>query len=86
MASSKVKKALQHKDEYGAGAKARNEADLSPDEEYEAIESERQRGTLHSGGSGDIVTNPAQARAIAHSENQRRKNNPHNSFVKKHEH
>lgn len=84
MASKKVKKALEHEDKYGAGARAREAADLSEPEEYEAIESERQRGTLHSGGSGSIVTNPKQAQAIAHSEFQRkrRKNNPDNDFVR----
>lgn len=83
MASRKVKKALQHADEYGEGAKARRKADLSDDEEYEAIESERQRGTLHAGGSGQVVTDPMQAKAIAASENRRR-NNPNNAFVRKH--
>ena len=33
-------------------------------------------GTLHSGGSGDVVTNPKQALAIALSEQARAKGNP----------
>jgi len=73
MASKKVKKAMQHADEYGEGAKARRAVNLSEPEEYEAIEKERQRGTLHAGGSGKVVTNPQQAKAIAASENRRKR-------------
>lgn len=72
MASKRVKKALRHEDVYGAGAKARREADLEPAEEYEAIEHERKQGTLHAGGSGSIVTDPKQAKAIAASEIRRK--------------
>lgn len=73
MASSKkVRAALEHKDEYGAGAKARRAAHLSDSEEYEAIEKERKRGTLHAGGSGKVVRDPQMAKAIAASEIRRK--------------
>lgn len=72
MPSKKVKKALDHEDKYGAGAKARREADLSEPEEFEAVETERKRGTLHAGGSGSVVQNPKQAQAIAASEFKRK--------------
>lgn len=76
MPSKKVKEALKHRDVYGAGAEARRKAHLSPSEEYEVIERERQKGTLHAGGSGHIVHDPAQARAIAASEIRRRERHP----------
>jgi hypothetical protein len=79
LASRKVKKALAHEDKYGEGAKARRAADLSEPEEYAAIETERKQGTLHAGGSGKVVTNPAQAKAIAHSEFERKKKRGSNS-------
>jgi len=79
----KVEHALEHKDILGAGAKARRAAHLSESEEYETIERERKRGTLHS-GSGAVVHDPSQARAIAASEarKSRRGNNPDNHFLR----
>jgi hypothetical protein len=70
MTEKRVKKALKHPDRLGAGAKARK--DLTKSENAQAIKKEFERGTLHS-GSGKIVTNPAQARAITRSTNKGRK-------------
>jgi predicted house-cleaning NTP pyrophosphatase (Maf/HAM1 superfamily) len=64
-------KALIHKDILGAGAKRRNELNLNKDEEFEVIIKEFKRGTLHS-GSGNIVKNISQAKAIAISELRKR--------------
>jgi len=63
--SEAVKKALEHPNKLGAGAAKREH--LAPKEHKQAVYAEFHRGTLHS-GSGEIVTNPKQAAAIAHSE------------------
>lgn len=60
-----VKKALQHEDKLGAGAKKREK--LKPSEKVQAVMAEWKRGTLHS-GSGEIVKSQKQAVAIALSE------------------
>lgn len=60
-----VKKAMKHADTLGAGAKKREK--LNPKDKKEVVMKEFQRGTLHS-GSGQKVTNPKQAVAIAYSE------------------
>ena len=60
-----VKKAMKHADKLGAGAKKREK--LNPKDKKEVVMKEFQRGTLHS-GSGQKVTNPKQAVAIAYSE------------------
>lgn len=68
--NSKVKAALQHPDKLGAGATKRK--NLNRHDNADAIMAEFHRGTLHS-GSGAVVTNPAQARAIVRSTNKGRK-------------
>ena len=60
-----VKRAMRHKNILGEGAKMRKK--LKGQEKVSAVMSEFHRGTLHS-GSGEIVKNPAQAKAIAMSE------------------
>lgn len=60
----KVKDAMKHPDKLGAGAKMRYKLHLTPSEHFDAVMSEFKRGTLRS-GSGDKVTNPAQAKVIA---------------------
>lgn len=60
-----VRKALQHPDKLGAGAKMRKH--LSGQDKVHAVLSEYKRGTLHS-GSGGKVTSRKQAIAIAMSE------------------
>lgn len=67
---SAVKKAMQHPNKLGAGAKKRKS--LKPKDKKKVVMAEFERGTLHS-GSGDIVTNPKQAVAIAYSESKRAK-------------
>lgn len=62
---AKVKKALQHPDTPGAGARARR--NLSPNDDFDAIMAEFKRGTLRS-GSKEHVRRRAQALAIAFSE------------------
>jgi hypothetical protein len=59
------KRALKHKNVLGAGAAKRRK--LAPKKRGAVIAKEFKRGTLHS-GSGDIVKNPAQMRAIIASE------------------
>jgi len=59
------KKAMQHPNTLGAGARARK--GLHGQDKVGVVMAEFKRGTLHS-GSGEIVSNPAQARAIAMSE------------------
>lgn len=61
----KQKKAMKHPDKLGAGAAKRKE--LSQKDKKSVVMKEFQRGTLHS-GSGEKVTNPKQAVAIAYSE------------------
>lgn len=68
---NRIKKAMQHPNILGAGAKKREK--LTPTERETAVLKEFSRGTLHS-GSGDIVHNRKQAIAIAISEaNKKRK-------------
>lgn len=73
MAKSKdpVEKAMQHPDVPGAGAKAR--ANLGKANTAKAVMKEFNKGTLRAGGSGKVVTNPAQAKAIARSESEKKK-------------
>lgn len=59
------KQALKHSSKLGAGAKARK--DLHGKEKIPVVMKEFKQRTLHS-GSGEIVTNPKQAVAIAMSE------------------
>lgn len=59
------KAAMKHPDKLGAGAAKRKE--LPPKDKKEVVMKEFQKGTLHS-GSGEKVTNPKQAVAIAYSE------------------
>lgn len=65
---SHIKKAMKHKDILGAGAKKR--ASLSSKDKKKVVMEEFKRGTLRS-GSGQKVTNPKQAVAIAYSEARR---------------
>lgn len=69
---SKIKKATEHPDVLGAGAKKRKS--LNPGEKVAAVMTEFKKGTLHS-GSGDIVKNKKQAIAIAISESTKGKRN-----------
>lgn len=62
---SEVAKALRHGNRLGAGAKARKH--LRGQAKVGVVMREFARGTLHS-GSGAIVRNPKQAKAIALSE------------------
>lgn len=64
------KSVYRHPDVLGAGAKKRKR--LNAKQTYEAIIHEFKRGTLRS-GSGEHVTNPAQARAIGKSEASKKK-------------
>jgi hypothetical protein len=59
------KKAMQHPDKLGAGAAKRKS--LPAKDKKDVVMAEFHRGTLHS-GSGEKVTNPKQAVAIAYSE------------------
>jgi hypothetical protein len=65
VSESKVNKSLDHPNKLGAGARKREK--LNPQEKSTAVMKEYSKGTLHS-GSGSIVKNPAQAKAIAMSE------------------
>lgn len=65
MKNDPVKKAMQHPDILGAGAKKRKY--LSPENKTKAVMKEFSRGTLNS-GSGHKVKNKKQAIAIAMSE------------------
>ena len=65
MSREAIKRALQHRNVYGAGAAKRKH--LSPEDAKKAVYAEGYRGTLHSGGSGKITHNPAQIAAIAES-------------------
>jgi hypothetical protein len=66
--SAAMESAMRHSNKYGAGAAARRKAHLKPKEKVGVVMHEYKHGTLHSGGSGKIVTNPKQAVAIALSE------------------
>jgi hypothetical protein len=70
MGEKAVKKAMQHKDELGAGAKKRKS--LNKSDTGHAVMKEFKRGTLHT-GSGKKVTDPAQAKAIVVSESKNKK-------------
>ena len=59
-------KAMKHSNKLGAGAAARRK-NLSGKAKIPVVMKEFKRGTLHS-GSGEVVTNPKQAVAIAMSE------------------
>lgn len=69
MSKQAVKKAMQHKDKLGEGAKKRKH--LNPKDKIATVMGEFKRGTLHS-GSGEIVSKPSQAKAIALSEARKR--------------
>ena len=60
---------MEHPDKLGAGAEKRTH--LSPEHKREAVMGEFEKGTLHS-GSGEKVTNPKQAVAIAYSESEKK--------------
>lgn len=70
MSEESVKKALRHPDKPGEGAKKR--AHLNRADNAAAISKEFSRGTLRS-GSGHVVTNPAQKRAIIANTNKGRR-------------
>ena len=63
--AARIKKAMQHPDKLGAGAKKRKK--LPAKDKVEVVMKEFKKGTLHS-GSGAKVTNPKQGIAIALSE------------------
>ena len=65
MSERNIRQAMQHPNKLGAGAKKRKH--LSGQDKVHTVMKEFYRGTLHS-GSGEIVTNVAQAKAIAMSE------------------
>jgi hypothetical protein len=65
MTKEAIKKAMNHPDKLGAGASKRKS--LSSGDKKKVVMKEFKKGTLHS-GSGEIVTNPKQAVAIAYSE------------------
>lgn len=60
-----ITRAMHHSNKLGAGAKKRKH--LNPKDKVEAVMKEGYKGTLHS-GSGKIVTDPSQMKAIAMSE------------------
>ncbi len=57
---------MRHENKLGAGAEKRKKL-LHGKEKVSVVMAEFERGTLHS-GSGEIVTDPKQAYAIAQSE------------------
>jgi hypothetical protein len=63
--NKKQKDAMKHPDKLGAGAAKRES--LPAKDKKEVVMNEFKRGTLYS-GSGQKVTNPKQAVAIAYSE------------------
>lgn len=65
--NERQKAAMEHEDKLGAGAAKRR--NLPANQRGSVVMSEFKRGTLYS-GSGHKVTNPAQAKAIAHSESK----------------
>ena len=69
MSDKDVRRAMQHVDKYGAGAKKRKKLHSRKDILH-AVLSERKRGTLNS-GSGHRVKSKAQALAIGFSEARR---------------
>ncbi len=68
--NSKQKEAMKHPDKLGAGAKKRQS--LHGKEKREVVMEEFKRGKLNS-GSGEKVTDPKQAVAIAYSESGEKK-------------
>ena len=68
--NKRQKEAMKHADVLGAGAAKRRK--LPRSERGAVIWSEFEKGTLHA-GSGPIVHNPAQARAIIASETRTKK-------------
>jgi hypothetical protein len=68
-AEERIREAMKHPDELGAGAKKRRK--LKPKERFSAVMREWKRGTLNS-GSGHKVKSYAQAVAVASSESKRR--------------
>ena len=67
---SKIRLAMKHSNALGAGAAARREHLKTGQDKIQAVMSEFKRGTLHSGGSGKVVTNRKQAVAIAMHESK----------------
>jgi len=65
MTKKKIREAMKHRDELGAGAQKRKK--LHGKDKVETVMKEFKRGTLHS-GSGEKVSNPKQAIAIGLSE------------------
>ena len=65
MSERDVRRAMQHPNKLGAGARKRKH--LSGKDKVHTVMAEYKRGTLHS-GSGEIVKNRNQAIAIAMSE------------------
>ena len=63
--TERLDNAMRHSNRLGAGAEKRRS--LPPKDKVDVVMREFKRGTLHS-GSGDIVSNPKQAIAIALSE------------------
>lgn len=62
-------KPRKHSGKQGASMKGKHgKIRLRPQEKAATVMREYGRGDLHSGGSGKVVTNPAQAKAIAMSE------------------
>lgn len=68
MLPPRLRKALNHPDKPGAGAKKRRGIPMDPKDKVHVVMSEFKRGTLRSGGGGKKVTNRKQAIAIAMSE------------------
>lgn len=69
MIDPEIKKAMQHSDKLGEGAKKRKK--LTPNQRAEAVMREFARGTLYS-GNGKKVTDINQAKAIAISESKKK--------------
>jgi len=65
---ARMRKAMKHSNKLGAGAAARRKHLHGGKEKREVVMKEFEKGTLHSGGSGKIVTDPMQAVAISYSE------------------
>lgn len=66
-ARARIRAAMRHRDEPGAGAESRRKHHLRGQEKVHVVMKEFKRGTLRSGG-GRKVTNRKQAIAIALSE------------------
>lgn len=70
MSRKDIKKAMEHPNILGAGARKREK--LSSQDKFHTVLKEFERGTLHS-GSGQIVKKKDQALAIAFSEARKHK-------------